>query len=228
MKGAHKVQKIEKPQISSMRTYDCPKCGEPMRWIDNCNVYVCDTCELFFRDDFRGVLFSTEFEPILEEAQKHFDAPMMIKEMECFGFSEENLKEYNVGYLPGGYWAWRNDDSYYGTLTFPMHNWQGRVSNVLGKHIGSDDKLDLARAIHKVDARAFGVFNIEAFWEDEVHVYSNPTDCLKALIGGQKNSACVCGKFVVPEVFAPRKIYLHSVLPMIDFCCAVQARIKSA
>ena len=77
-----------------------------MRWIDNCNVYVCDTCELFFRDDFRGVLFSTEFEPILEEAQKHFDAPMMVKEMECFGFSEENLKEYNVGYLPGGYWAW--------------------------------------------------------------------------------------------------------------------------
>lgn len=215
------MDRIEHPVLSRSYTYDCPKCGEPMKKEPSCNAYVCETCSLFFVDSPLETLCGTVFDGTLEEAKKHYDHKYMKMEMDFFGFAEEQLKPLGVGYLPSGFWAWRESDSRFGTLTLPMKNWKGQISNVLGKHIGSDEKLDLSTAIHKMDAGAFGIYNIEAFWEKEVHVFTNPTDCVRALLSGIKNSACICGKFIIPAIWAPKKIHIYSVLPVDNFVTSV-------
>ena len=205
------MRRIEPPEIKD-RSYICPICGEAMRYVKSCSVFVCDnmTCNVYFLAQKTPHFYGTEFIPIVEESLLHYADAWMQKEMEVYGFTEEFLRKYSVGYLPNMYWMWRSDDSPFGTLTFPLVDWHGNVVNLLGKHIGRDEKLDLTKAIHKADNRHSGIFNADAFWNEEGHIYTNPTDCLRALQGGQENSVSVFDGAKFPEVFPAQKIILHT------------------
>ncbi len=209
------MKRILKPDITAAMDVICPVCGEPMEQDRDYGLGWCrnTTCLHYYREDDPIRLSSEKdaiFRPMIDEGKKHLDEDMMRRELDWLGIDKQHALDFGVGYYPPGYWVNRNEESKFGTVLFPMEDWRGNIVNILAKDIGRDEKLDLAKAVRLAKSgKWFGIFNAKSFWVERVHVFWNPTACLRWLCTNEEPAICVAKGMDVPPLFPLEEAVLH-------------------
>ena len=119
------------------------------------------------------------------------------KYLEYRGIPFEVVQEYGLGFASDGLWPhvkhgkpvmqWR-----WGRVIFPHTDNAGRIVNLYGRAIGSDDKVprDIKHA-HLPGKK--GVFNARALLGSFVFICEGPFDALSLIAAGFKNSCAIFG-----------------------------------
>lgn len=188
-------QKSELLVGSKEEAFICPKCNHESFFVNkDYKIGYCsnEECNIFVDFKSRGnkkILSSKEqgLKNIIDEAEKHLNEKIVLQELTSYYLSDKICNKYHVGYYPFGYWVNTYEDYQYGNMLFPMYNWEGTLTNICAKYVGSLEKI-IPHNIHFARNKIFGAFNHRAIWNEEVNLFLDPMDCLVALQGGLSNS----------------------------------------
>lgn len=205
IKEKYSLQQICKRETASQKSnllvsskkeaFVCPKCNQKTFFINKeYKIGYCsnEECNIFV--DFKprinkNILSLNEqgLKNIVDEAENHLTEKMAIQELDSYYLSDKICTKYHVGYYPSGYWVNAYEDYQYGNMIFPLYNWNGEITNVCAKYIGSPEKI-VPHNIHFAKNKVFGAFNPRGIWNEEVNLFLDPMDCLVALQGGLASS----------------------------------------
>ncbi len=135
----------------------------------------------------------------------------MRAELRGFKIPWKEARKYGVGYYPKGFWVKPQEESRFGSILFPMQDWDGNIVNIMAKDIGLDNKIDLPNSIHIAWQKPYGLFHAEGFLNEVVHIYMNPTEGLQAIASGQENSVVAYDAFDFPSITITSEVFLHPV-----------------
>ena len=213
-KEKYSIQQICKKNTASQRSdlmpdngedvFICPKCQQETFHIHRkYKIGYCKECDIFIdykRRENKKTLTMKEYglQNIVDEASLHLDEDIVKKEISSYCITDKLLSKYNVGYYPHGYWVNSSEDYTYGNMIFPLYSWDGNISNICAKYVGSPQKI-IPHNLHFINPKALGVFNPRGFWNEDVNLFLDPMDCLVAIQYNLPNSIFL-NKLIFPEL----------------------------
>ena len=192
--------------------YLCPKCQQETFHIHKqykigyCSNSECNIFIDFKRRENKKTFSLKEqgLKNILDESSLHLEEAIVKQELASYYISDKILNKYHVGYYPYGYWVNSFEDYTYGNMIFPLYNWEGNISNICAKYVGSPQKI-IPHNIHFANPKIFGVFNHRGFWNEEVNLFLDPMDCLVAIQYNLQNSIFL-NKIIFPEIITMNRL----------------------